>query len=324
MSSQLSPHDLALKATCSAKRPHLKAVDNERAARDIASSALKGLKNAAKALSVDIETFHAAKMYGDPLAKGFIASAAHYAHFLILDPYNQLRSQLEKYRRNDKTLSKRMDEMRLAITLLGDSLQSLIDRGATVKKFDVYPPEGGSQVPTACPFELLHRLLCDSPVMREALATGTDTETLLSLEFRKVFRPYLGGIQERSPAGCPNMVFATIHRSPKAVQVVFGGNEVAWPNVETCPEIWAITKAARDYQLSAYIPIAQQAFNALERRELFRMRERKDDINELNQKAILFQERTDAIKWLRQHPTHLGPKSLMRFKIQSFSYEGKP
>ncbi|OJD30413.1 3-deoxy-d-manno-octulosonic acid transferase [Diplodia corticola] len=181
-----------------------------------------------------------------------------------------------------------------------------------------------SSVPTACPYELLYRLLCRQENIQLSLHKEGAKETLLHLQRQTLFNlpappnvPYQYEAVKDVADGRPFMVFACTHPGQRGL--VFGANEPKWSGF---PEIMSVARASRDTQLSAYIPLADAAFQKLKEIELEIERELLLNNDSIKPSVLLWEARRRAIPAMRDEENFLGGTSEMGLAFRTPNWHG--
>ncbi|KAK7612393.1 hypothetical protein BKA81DRAFT_403202 [Phyllosticta paracitricarpa] len=324
----------ALVKYCSARRPTVRQIfdnfDADRARQDVVI-----LTDAALALRVDVRTFlHSgflAYEWRETTAE-FIQSVYHYAFYFMIEPWAKLRPLLSNYTHNEFTNSvvedarKAIAELHVCIRYLDSAVKAagwMINAGA---------PQEGTPVPTACPYELLHRLFFEFEFRdkRTLLEKASDRDTLLSFQRRKPF-----GIPDeiyeetseisrecfvKASNGRPSMVFSAIYRRPDTARLVFGANNPQSRIRSPLPhDVQEITKI----QLGPYLRYTTSARNTMEQIEDERLQQLGISPKSVEQR---FPVRLYTISEMRSRSEHLGPRSLshvgLAFKLPHWKPHG--
>ncbi|KKP00730.1 hypothetical protein THAR02_07156 [Trichoderma harzianum] len=253
---------------------------------------IETIRQAAIALTEDAAIFQAYHKTRTEDGEEFLRSLAYYAEVLIQDSLVGFEKRFEK---------------------LTDFLTDLVETLGW--EFHWKIPSAGDMVPTASPYQLLYQMICKKKLHVPSAPTGDQIKRIfLSLQKQAYLAlPKLdSGIQKVTPdaaCGRPTMIF--VAGTFDLSHIVFGANETAWGELTA---VSAITRVARDTRLRHYVPVAMEAFKALQTKEMEALAELQNDQSggtSDKEEELVWKARARAIERMRSDKSTLGGEKEM-------------
>ncbi|PTB56424.1 hypothetical protein M431DRAFT_518183 [Trichoderma harzianum CBS 226.95] len=283
------------------------------------------IRQAAIALTEDAAMFKAIDYHKTRTEDGeeFLRSLAYYAEVLIQDSLVGFEKRFEVYSHTPTSTTTELTGNRsIGSMLLGarqsyqeltDFLVNLVDTLGW--EFHWKIPSAGDLVPTASPYQLLYQMICKKK-LHDVFYVPVLTPPVSLQKQAYLALPELDSGIERvtsdAPCGRPTMLF--VSGTFDLSHIFFGANETAWGELTA---VSAITRIARDIRLRHYVPVAMEAFKALQRKEIEALAELENESGGASDKEdLVWKARARAIDRMRSDQSTLGGEKEMGIALR--------
>ncbi|KAI9784314.1 MAG: hypothetical protein M1839_002375 [Geoglossum umbratile] len=273
---------------------------------------------ASRALRQDLDVFVKRWPYAqNGLVTQFLISIYHHMAILLMPALQQFKEILKDFHNVEAgkrpfesgeapTIRELLDYATGGIEGLNDSWgKAMLILGLQEEEYTV---SEGDKVPTASPRQLLICLLVNHPVIQEKLEVDGDTALAdIGRHLKLPSAPQIDGkrfiLKEYVADGAPKMFFVCNHVQTGGRELYVGSNQENWQGL---PAIRDIRRADRDRRLETYIPLAENAYDALQQVE--QGVTLPSSMDSLDATSRLYETRARAIAEMKRtpHPDFLG------------------